>query len=254
MANSVNARFISYLWIASTKNSGVTVHPGLQLLVSAELLNEELQPRDKSVRGRLIQSIIRNARSIEERLNLLSETGGLLGLKSLFHPESVDIGAVVNNVAVQLYPETQNKKQSLKVEIADSLPAIRADRKYLEQILLSLMANASKFTAERGQIKVRAYQDNGNIVVQVSDTGEGIPADEQEKIFQPYYQVNRNKDRQNLHREQGRRYSDRGLGLAIAKFLVELHGGKSWLKSVDGEGSSIFFSMPVMMSVESSRS
>jgi len=224
------------------------------IIVSAELLADELQPDEKSVLGRLIQSIIRNAHSIDERLSFLSETGGLLTEDSRFQPEPVEIGQVIQNVATQLYPEIQSKRQSLTLEVSDSLPPARADRQYLEQILLTLIANASKFTAEEGRIKVSVCREGSSLVAQVSDTGVGIPAEEQERIFQPYYQVNRDKSRQTAHIGQERRHRDGGLGLAIAKFLVELHGGRIWLKSTVGQGSSFFFSLPTVVPVESSSS
>jgi len=218
------------------------------IIVSAELLDDELKPDEKSVLGRLIQSIIRNAHSIDERLSLFSETGELLTEDSRFQPEPVEIGQVIHNVATQLYPEIQSRRQSLTLEVPDSLPPAEADKQYLEQILLTLVANASKFTAEEGQIKVSAWQDGKSLLVEVSDTGVGIPAEEQERIFQPYYQIRRDKGRRATRLGEERRYSDSGLGLAIAKFLVELHGGKIWLKSVVGQGSSFFFSLPTVVS------
>ena len=224
------------------------------IIVSVELLAEELHPDEKSVLGRLIQSITRNAYSIDGRLSRLSETGGLLSDYSQFHPEPVVIGQIIHNVATQLYPGIQDKRQSLTLEVPDSLPPAKADRQYLEQILLTLIANASKFTAEEGQIKVRASQDGQSLVVQVNDTGMGIPAEEQERVFQPYYQVNRGNGHQTTRLGDRRRYSHGGLGLAIAKFLVELHEGKIWLKSTVGQGSSFFFSLPIVVSVESSSS
>ena len=222
------------------------------IIVSAELLAEELHPDEKSVLGRLIQSIIRNAHSIDERLSLLSEPGSLLSEASLFQPEPVEIGKVIQDVAAQLYPEIQNRRQSLTLEVPESIPPAKADKQYLEQILLTLIANASKFTAEEGQIKVSGWQDGQSLIVQVSDTGVGIPDEEQKRIFQPYYQINRDKGRQSTLVGEGRRQSDSGLGLAIAKFLVELHGGKIWLKSRVGQGSSFFFSLPTVVPIESS--
>ena len=102
--------------------------------------------------------------------------------------------------------------------------------------LLFLLANANKFTPEHGELKVKAWQDDDYLAIQVDDTGVGIPVEEQEKIFQPHYQIS-----------HGRVKGDTGseLGLAIAKLLVELNGGKIWLKSEVGQGSSFFFSLPV---------
>lgn len=216
------------------------------IIVSAELLADELKPDEKSVLGRLIQSIIRNAHSIDERLSLLAEAGGFLAEIPRFQPKPVAIGDVIHDVATQLYPEIQNKRQSLTLEVPDSLPQAKADRQHLEHILLSLLANATKFTTEEGQIKVGVHQDDKNLVVEVSDTGVGIPIDEQKRVFQSYYQVNRDKEDQPPNLNQERRHSDTGLGLAIAKLLVELQGGKIWLKSTVGQGSSFFFSLPAV--------
>ncbi len=223
------------------------------IIVSAELLADELQPGEKSVLGRLIQSVLRNAHSIDERISLLSEAEGLLVDNSRFQPEPVNVGEIAQNVTTQLYPEIQSRRQHITLDIPDNLPAARADRQYLEQILLTLMSNAIKFTAEEGSISVSAHRDGISIIVQVNDTGIGIPENEQEKVFQPYYQITREKEKQADGSEEEKRYmgSSMGLGLAIAKFLVELHGGKIWLESTTGKGSSFFFSLPLAVSIES---
>ncbi len=206
------------------------------IIASAELLADELQPDEKSTTGRLIQSIIRNAHSLNEKLSLPSEIAKFRVEDFRFQPELVEIGQVIRNVASRLYPIIQNRRQSLTLELPDSLPLVRADKRYLEQILLNLLTNASNFTPEKGQIKVSAWQDGTSSVIKVSDTGVGIPPEEQERIFQPFYQVKPDKER----RRRG------GLGLAITKFLVELHGGKIWVESVVGQGSSFLFSLPGM--------
>ena len=207
------------------------------IIASAELLSDELQLDKKSVSGRLIQSIIRNAHSIDERLSRFSEMAKLLAGDLRLQLEPVEIGQVIHNVATRFYPRIRSRSQSLTVELPNSLPLVKADRQYLEEILLALVANASKFTPERGKIKVGARQDGESLVVQVSDTGVGIPAEEQERIFQPYYQINRDGE--------GKKTGS-GLGLAITKSLVELHGGKTWLKSIVGQGSTFTFSLPIV--------
>ncbi|MBI4304278.1 MAG: HAMP domain-containing histidine kinase [Chloroflexi bacterium] len=213
--------------------------PLTAIIVSAELLDEELKPKDGSVLGRLVQSIIRNAHNIDEKLSSFSEKGGFLAANSRFQPEPVKLGAIIHNVTLQVYPEIQSRKQSLSTSVPDSLPLVRADKLYLEQILLNLIDNATKFTPERGQIKVSARPDGTNVVIEVSDSGIGIPPEEYEKVFQPYYQI---KKTSNLGKMKN--HGGTGLGLAIAKSLVELHNGKIWLKSTVGQGSSFFFSLP----------
>ncbi len=216
-----------------------TIHelktPLTAIIASAELLADELQVGESGVPEKLIKSIIRNAHSIDEKLTNFSQMARLLTRDFQFQPEPTEIGQVIRDVATQLYPITKSKQQSLTLELPDSLPLVKADRQYLAQILLNLLTNASNGTLERGKIKVSAGQDGDNLVVQVSDTGIGIPAKEHKRIFQPYYQIK--------HGNQ-EKHTGSGLGLAIAKLLVELHNGKIWLKSTVGQGSSFFFSLP----------
>jgi len=201
------------------------------IIVSAELLAEELHSPSTSMPMRLTRNIIRNAHSLDEKLTNFSEMTGLLAGEFSFQPESLDIGPIIQGVASQIYPITRSKKQSLKVDISTSLPHIQAQRHYLEQILLNLLTNASKFTHEGGQIKISAAKHDANLIIEVADNGIGIAADKHELIFQPYYQINGGKGS--------------GLGLAITKFLVELHGGRVWLESTPGHGSRFFCSLPL---------
>ncbi len=201
------------------------------IIVSAELLGEELQSQPTSMPLRLTQNIIRNARSLDEKLTNFSEMTGLLSGEFSFQPEPLDIGPIIHGVASQIYPITHSKKQSLKVDLPAGLPHIRAHHHHLEQILLNLLTNASKFTGEGGEIKVSAAKNDSNLVIEVADNGIGIPANKQELVFQPYYQVNGGKGS--------------GLGLAITRFLMELHGGRIWLESTPGKGSRFFCSLPL---------
>lgn len=217
------------------------------IIVSVELLDTELEPEENSALGRLIQSITRNAHSIDERLTLLSETGEMVSDNAHFDPVPINMREIVQDAATQLYPTVRNKKQTLTLDVADSLPKARADRQYLEQILLTLMSNASKFTGEGGKLKVGVRREGTGLLVEISDTGIGIPAEEQQRIWEPYYQVNGGQT------DEGKKKQGRGgLGLAIARFLVELHRGKIWLESKTGQGSSFYFTLPTVAEIESS--
>ena len=145
------------------------------IIVSVELLGEELRPDENGALGRLIQSINRNAHSINERLSLLSETGELLADNPRFQPEPIEMGDLIRNVATQLYPTIQSRKQLFTIEVPDSIPNARADRQYLEQILLTLVSNASKFTPEEGSIKVSVSREGANLIVPVSYTHLTLP-------------------------------------------------------------------------------
>jgi two-component system phosphate regulon sensor histidine kinase PhoR len=110
----------------------------------------------------------------------------------------------------------------------------------LEQVMVNLLHNAIKFTQPGGEIHVEAYLEKGNngtpvmIVFSVRDTGVGIPADDLPRIFERFYKADR-----------ARSSGGTGLGLAIARHTVEAHQGVIWAESVEGEGSTFFFSIPV---------
>ncbi|MBP0015881.1 MAG: response regulator [Roseofilum sp. SBFL] len=140
-----------------------------------------------------------------------------------------------------------NKDLKLINEIAWDLPQVDADENRLQQIMHNLIGNAIKFT-DTGEIKVSAEIDQNSIdraqiVVTVSDTGIGIPADKLDRIFESFEQADSSTDRQ---------YSGTGLGLAITKKLVELHGGEIRVESEVGVGSQFKFTLPVSAQQESS--
>ncbi|MBE0481612.1 MAG: ATP-binding protein [Dehalococcoidia bacterium] len=124
--------------------------------------------------------------------------------------------------------------QLLVIDIADNLPEIRADGERLHQVILNLLVNASKFTPEGGTITLSARVEGNTFLVKVKDTGTGISRKGQRRIFEPYQR--RIADRERL--------SGLGLGLALCKKLVELHGGKIWVESQSGKGSTFSFSLP----------
>ncbi len=125
--------------------------------------------------------------------------------------------------------------KQIRVEAAvDRDIRVYADRTRFKQILYNLLSNALKFTLEQGSVKVTVARDNGEVRIEVADTGVGIPLEEQTAIFREFHQV--------APGAGGREGA--GLGLAITKRLVELHGGRIWVESEPGHGSRFFFTVP----------
>lgn len=123
----------------------------------------------------------------------------------------------------------------LETEIADDLPTLEIDRTRIRQVLLNLLSNASRFT-EEGEVRVRAVANDHEVLISVSDTGTGIPADKIPYLFDEFYQVDHS-----LHRKHG----GAGLGLAISKRFVEAHDGRIWVESEVGRGSTFTFTLPI---------
>jgi two-component system sensor histidine kinase ChiS len=129
----------------------------------------------------------------------------------------------------------KNKSVQLACDCLPNLPQVVGDKTRIRQVLLNLLANACRFT-DRGRVSVSAAVDGQYLVIGVTDTGTGIPADKLETIFEPYIQA-----------DALRSHGGAGLGLAISKQLVELHGGRLWVTSTVGSGSTFYFSLPTVM-------
>ena len=183
---------------------------------------------------------------ISDVLDLASSQAGELKLAR----GHVDLGQVLAEVALLGQPMALEKGLAWRAEIPAGLPPVWGDRTRLRQVALNLVSNAIKFT-DHGEVMLSATYGGGAVTVEVSDTGLGIPPEEQEAIFDEFRQSERTAQRG---------YGGMGLGLAIARRLVELHGGRIGLRSSgeEGTGSTFFFTLPAMpdapVAVESARS
>ena len=177
---------------------------------------------------------------------LATLVGDILDLSQLKHhsltldPAPVDLRSLTEVVLALSRPLVSSKNLELDNAVAPDLPPVEADENRLQQILHNLVANAVKFT-ESGKVEVSAELAHEaveieRLVVSVSDTGPGISKELQDRIFEPFEQADAATDRE---------YGGTGLGLAVTRQLVELHGGRIWVESAPGEGSRFSFSLPV---------
>jgi GAF domain-containing protein/two-component sensor histidine kinase len=142
---------------------------------------------------------------------------------------------VVESVSNTMRSLAAKKSIDLRVDSDERLAAFPMDGARVKQVLLNLVGNAIKFTPEGGKVWVRADGKDGTARVEVGDTGPGIPVEDQERIFQEFQQAG-----SDAGKPQGT-----GLGLALARKFVEMHGGKIWLESEVGKGSRFFFTIPI---------
>jgi PAS domain S-box-containing protein len=181
------------------------------------------------------QNIQRGAINLNKRIGeLLDLARGEIGMLRL-NPKRVDILRLLQHVGGEMAVVATSNGQTLNIELPQALALPWADSDRLRQVTQNLLVNATKFTPEGGTITLRAREENGSIVVEVQDTGYGIPEEEQRRLFRPY------------HRQIGDRehLSGLGLGLALCKNLVQLHGGRIWVRSQEGKGSTFSFSIPI---------
>jgi signal transduction histidine kinase len=144
---------------------------------------------------------------------------------------------IAQTVRSTLEPLATDKKLAFKVDVAPQLPPGRGDGRRLTQVLINLVGNAIKFT-DTGEVAIKAEANNGSFHVSVRDTGPGISAADQAKLFQEFQQADNA-----ITKKKG----GTGLGLAISKRIIEMHGGKIWVESQPGKGSTFAFTLPVIV-------
>jgi len=169
---------------------------------------------------------------INDLLDLSKIEAGKIEVK----PSRVSLAGLVHEVVETLRPVAAEKEIALEAAISAPSILVWADRHKINQVLMNLIGNAIKFTPAQGRVAVSALKSgNENVQVSVSDTGPGIPADEQQRIFDKFYQIAQVGEA---------KPKGTGLGLAICKALVELHGGTIWVESEMNRGSTFCFMLP----------
>ena len=146
-----------------------------------------------------------------------------------------DLSTAIDNALTLVRERTGRRGIALHQAAHEGLDQIRADERKIRQVLLNLLSNAIKFTPDGGRIDVRAKNVDGSAEVSVSDTGVGIAPEDQEAIFEEFRQVG----------TAAKKVEGTGLGLALSRKFIELHGGRIWVTSQLGAGSTFTFTIPV---------
>ena len=206
---------------------------------------------DDDTQQRLVRNIERNADRLTALVDDLIDMARLRSGRVRLDLQALNLGEVIGELASQVWPMVEGKNQSLRVDLpaAGSLRwnslNVMADRKRVEQVLLNLISNAHKFAPDDSSITVGATPRGGAVRVFVRDEGPGVAPHERQKIFEKFYS--------HSHSAPGTPSASIGLGLAIARSLVRMHGGEIGVKSRVGGGSTFFFTMPREQSTVSLR-
>ena len=189
-----------------------------------------------------VDAIIRNASRLKEIIESLTsvdnyETGG-----SLINSRRVSIARIIEDVVSSFHEMATGKSVTVKTEIPEGRELwMDIDSGKISIVLSNLLKNAITFTNEGGHVIIRSEQKPEYVTVTVQDDGLGIPAKDLPRIFDRFYQVESHLTR---------RHGDMGLGLSVAKVMIEMHGGRIWVESKEGEGSSFTFLLPTNKKVE----
>ena len=202
------------------------------ILGHASLLQDCIEQSHKEE----MDMIVRNSLRLKEILEQFSNIDQLeLGLSRL-HRTRVSVLPLVKEVVEAFNQSANDKKIKIKLDLPQTQFFVEGDQEKIAIALRNLVKNALTFTNEGGQVKVKVDQVPGYAKISVTDNGIGIPVEEQEKIFQRFYQVEKHLTR---------RHGGMGLGLSIARDMVTMHGGRIWVDSVEGKGSRFTFILPI---------
>jgi signal transduction histidine kinase len=200
----------------------------------SELLAEEGGGPLNDTQRRFLGHIEKGSKHLQELINEILDLSRIESGRIELRRENIPVSEALAEVAPALRPLAAAKNIGMEDRVQSVV--VCADRVRLKQILLNLLSNAVKFTRPGGQIWIESSTDHLFVTISVSDTGIGIPREEQESVFEDFYQVRANMTSPS---------EGTGLGLAITKNLVVLHGGKIWVESEDGKGSRFSFTLPV---------
>lgn len=183
-----------------------------------------------------LKVILKTCEHLRNLVTKVMDAGKLNEGGMTLDPASLDIRPLINEVLESSRGLLTGKEVTLAYNYPPDLPNVLADAMRVRQVLLNLLANACRFT-DKGMIRVSAAERDGFVVINVADTGIGIPEDKLPTLFEAYTQA-----------DSLRSHTGTGLGLMICKQLVELHGGKLWVNSKPGVGSVFSFSLPIVLS------
>ena len=201
----------------------------------SEVLGERMFGELNEKQAEYTDDILSSGRHLLSLINEILDLSKVEAGRMELELATFDLPLAIDNARTFVRERATKHGINLDVTVDERLGDFVGDERKIKQILLNLLSNAVKFTPEGGRIGIKARQADGSVEISVSDTGIGIAPEDQAKIFEEFRQVGADY----AHKVEGT-----GLGLTLAKKFVELHGGKIWVESEVGKGSTFSFSLP----------
>ena len=189
---------------------------------------------DKRAAGDFLARVDNELDRMMQMVTELTELSRIESGRGDLKPETINLNSLVEEVIARFKPQAERKAVSLSAELFANLPLIRADKDRIYQAITNLVHNAIKFTHSGGCVVISTEVSENSVLVKVSDTGVGISREDLPRIFERFYKS-----------DKARSGEGAGLGLAIAKHVVQAHGGNIWVESEEGKGSTFFFKLPL---------
>jgi two-component system sensor histidine kinase VicK len=192
---------------------------------------------DKEISQRFLSVIDSESDRMARLVRDLLQLSNIDYKKTTWNKNEISINNMIKDIIQKLDLLIKEKEHEIILNIPENLPNILADKDGIEQVILNIISNAIKYTENNGRIQIMANADDKELTLSVKDNGIGIPKEDQERIFERFYRVEKGRSR-----EMG----GTGLGLSIAKEIVEAHNGHIYLESAFKEGTEIIIQLPLV--------
>jgi signal transduction histidine kinase len=208
----------------------------------SQALGDELAGPVSAEQHEYLNDIQESGRHLLTIINELLDLAKIESGKIELEYTEVDVVELIDKSVLLFKEKSLNQNIPIETIVAPGVNCIEGDFTRLRQIIINLLGNALKFTFDGGRVTIRASLDRDNpeagedLMISIADTGIGVSAEDQLKLFRPFAQ---------LEPSLTKKYEGTGLGLVLSKNLVELHGGRIWLESQEGKGSTFSFTVPV---------
>lgn len=216
--------------------------PLTSLRVTLDLMKEAAKKKEGSTKDdNLVNAALRSEQRIEKQLERIFEFFRLRSGDIALEMQAGDMEKLVNSVLEFLRPQIETKKLRITLSMPFPVPKVMMDTARIETVLMNLLQNAVDFSPVQGEVRVSAQVLYTSLLVKVKDSGPGVSRNERNQIFEAFHRGYK------VPAADTRSSTGMGLGLAIAKSIVELHKGKVWVESEQGEGAEFCFSLPLTL-------
>jgi signal transduction histidine kinase len=206
--------------------------PLATISMATSLLDDVSRPEEE--RAQMVQMVKRATARMDRLVRDMLEVSKMDAGRTLpIDARCADVAPILREACEAQGPVAQAAGLTVSCDAPDALPAVEVDCDRIHQVVCNLVGNAMKFTPPGGRIAVSARADGGDVLVSVEDDGCGMSEADLDRIFEPYWQAQRTAS------------LGAGLGLKIAKGIVEAHGGRIWAESAVGKGTTFHFTLPV---------
>jgi len=201
-----------------------------------EMLSNRIFGEITDEQKKYLEIMLRNTNRLDNIVSDLVDISRIESGGMTFTSKKTIVSKMVNEAVEKMQSSANEKNIAINVEIEDQIPDLIVDQDRIKQVIINILGYAIKFSPDKTAVNLRAKKQETDVLFEIQDQGMGIPKDKQKKIFTAFYRADEGKSRE---------FSGGGIGLALSRGIVTVHGGKIWVESEEGKGSTFRFTLPI---------